>query len=68
MLAGREHEVKETIKAIETEIRFEGYSGCFWCGVPQEICHWWESNSSGRYQRMFRFVNSAYAGRIEGLN
>ena len=43
--------VKEAIKAIEGEIRFEGYSGCFWCGVPQEICHRWESNRSGRYRR-----------------
>lgn len=44
-------QVKERIKAIEEEIRFEDWSGCFWCGVPQEICHRWESNSSGRYRR-----------------
>jgi superfamily II DNA helicase RecQ len=44
-------QVKEMIKAIEKEIRFEGYSGCFGCGVPQEICHRWEGNGSGRYQR-----------------
>jgi superfamily II DNA helicase RecQ len=43
--------VKEQIKAMEEEIKFEDWSGCFWCGVPQEICHRWESNSSGRYQR-----------------
>jgi superfamily II DNA helicase RecQ len=43
-------QVKEMIKAIEEEIRFEAYSGCFGCGMPQEICNRWESNSSGRYQ------------------
>jgi hypothetical protein len=43
--------IKEQIKAIEEQIKFEDWSGCFWCGVPQEICHRWESNGSGRYQR-----------------
>ncbi|KAF2818587.1 hypothetical protein CC86DRAFT_308669 [Ophiobolus disseminans] len=32
-------QVKEQIKAIEGKMKFERYSGCFWCGVPQEICH-----------------------------
>jgi hypothetical protein len=44
-------QVKERIKAMEEDIKFKDWSGCFWCGVPQEICHRWESNSSGRYQR-----------------
>jgi hypothetical protein len=44
-------QVKEQIKVIEEEIEFEDWSRCFWCGVPQEICHQWESNSNGRYQR-----------------
>ena len=43
--------IKETIKIVEEQIRFESYSGCFWCGVPQEICNRWERNSYGRYQR-----------------
>jgi superfamily II DNA helicase RecQ len=43
-------QVEEMIKAIEKEIWFEVYSDCFGCGVPQEICHQWESNGSGRYQ------------------
>ena len=43
--------IKEQIKAIEEQIKFEDWSGCFWCGVPQEICHRWESNGKGRYQR-----------------
>lgn len=37
---------------MEKEIKFEAYSGCFWCGVPQEICNRWESNGQGRYQRV----------------
>jgi superfamily II DNA/RNA helicase len=42
---------KEAIKAMEEQIKFERFSGCFWCGVPQEICNRWERNSYGRYQR-----------------
>jgi RecQ family ATP-dependent DNA helicase len=41
----------EAIRTIEEQIKFESYSGCFWCGVPQEICNRWERNSYGRYQR-----------------
>ena len=44
-------QAKETIRAVEEKIRFEAYSGCFWCGVPQEICNRWEDNGGGRYQR-----------------
>ena len=39
------------IKEIEQKIQFERFSGCFWCGVPQEICNRWEDNGQGRYQR-----------------
>jgi hypothetical protein len=42
---------KEIIKAVEEKIRFEAYSGCFWCGVPQEVCNRWEDNRRGQYQR-----------------
>lgn len=42
---------REAIKTVEEQIKFESYSGCFWCGVPQEICNRWERNSYGRYQR-----------------
>lgn len=44
-------QAKEIIKAVEEKIRFEEYSGCFWCGVPQEVCNRWEDNGRGRYQR-----------------
>jgi hypothetical protein len=44
-------DTREAIKTIEEQIKFESYSGCFWCGVPQEICNRWERNSYGRYQR-----------------
>ena len=39
------------IKAVEEKMRFEEYSGCFWCGVPQEVCNRWEDDGRGRYQR-----------------
>jgi RecQ family ATP-dependent DNA helicase len=45
-------QAKEMIKAVEEKIRFEEYSGCFWCGVPQEVCNRWEDNGRGRYQRV----------------
>jgi RecQ family ATP-dependent DNA helicase len=44
-------QAKEMIKVVEEKIRFEAYSGCFWCGVPQEVCNRWEDNGNGRYQR-----------------
>ena len=36
---------------MEKDIKFEKFSGCFWCGVPQEICNRWEENENGRYRR-----------------
>ena len=30
---------KEVIKEVEEKMQFEAYSGCFWCGVPQEVCN-----------------------------
>jgi superfamily II DNA helicase RecQ len=44
-------DIQEAIKSVEEQIKYERYSGCFWCGVPQEICNRWERNSHGRYQR-----------------
>jgi superfamily II DNA helicase RecQ len=41
----------EMVKMIEGQIKFEAFSGCFWCGVPQAICNQWEDNGKGRYQR-----------------
>jgi superfamily II DNA helicase RecQ len=42
----------EMVKMIEEQIKFEAFSGCFWCGVPQAICNRWEDNGMGRYQRI----------------
>lgn len=44
-------QVKEMIEKVEQEIQFERFSGCFWCGVPQDICNRWEENGRGGYQR-----------------
>jgi RecQ family ATP-dependent DNA helicase len=44
-------QAKEMIKKVEDQIEFEKFSGCYWCGVPQEICNRWEDNGRGRYQR-----------------
>jgi hypothetical protein len=44
-------EAKEMIQVVEEKIQFEAYTGCFWCGVPQEVCNRWEDNGRGRYQR-----------------
>jgi hypothetical protein len=53
------------IQKQEEAIQFERFSGCFWCGVPQEICHRWESNSQGRYQRV-KDSNCQYKGVLIG--
>ena len=45
-------QAKDMIKTVEEKIRFEEYSGCFWRGVPQEVCNRWEDNGRGRYQRV----------------
>jgi hypothetical protein len=42
---------KDMIEKVEKKIRLAKYSGCFWCGVPQELCNRWEENGQGRYQR-----------------
>lgn len=42
---------KEAAEQMDKQIRLEAYSGCYWCGVPQEICIRWEDNGRGRYQR-----------------
>ena len=55
---------KEMITAME-EIKFEAYSGCFWCGVPQEICNGWESNGQGRCRRV-QGVDCQYKGVLVG--
>ena len=53
------------IKHIEQGIQFEPYSGCFWCGVPQEICNRWEENGQGRYRRSAD-GNRQYQGVVLG--
>ncbi|KAF2818577.1 hypothetical protein CC86DRAFT_433435 [Ophiobolus disseminans] len=58
-------QVKETIKAIEEEIKFDKWTGCWWCGVPQEICHRWESNGRRGYQRA-KAGNCQYRGVLMG--
>jgi hypothetical protein len=56
---------KEAIQTIEEQIKFESFSGCFWCGVPQEICNRWERNSYGRYQRV-KDGDCQYRGVLTG--
>nr|GEZ17793.1 RecQ helicase L2 [Tanacetum cinerariifolium] len=43
---------KEKIQTVETTIRYEVFSCCFPCGLPQEICNRWEPNGRGRYRRV----------------
>jgi hypothetical protein len=44
--------VKEMLEEIEKQIKFDPFSGCYWCGVPHEICNRWEDNRQGGYQRV----------------
>jgi hypothetical protein len=57
--------VKKAIQKLENTIQFQDFSACFWCSVPQEICHRWESNSKGGYQRT-KDGNCQYKGVLMG--
>jgi superfamily II DNA helicase RecQ len=57
--------IKEAIQTVEEQVQFERYSGCFWCGVPQEMCNRWERNSYGRYQRA-KDRDCQYSGVLMG--
>ena len=56
---------KEMIRRIEEKMRFDDYSGCFWCGVPQAICGRWEDNGRGGYRRA-EGGNCQYSGVLVG--
>jgi hypothetical protein len=58
-------QVQERIKAIDQEIKFEKFSACFLCGVPQEICHQWKSNSGRGYKRNYE-GDCQYKGVLTG--
>jgi RecQ family ATP-dependent DNA helicase len=45
-------EAKGFSGVIKRGIKFENYSGCFECGIPQGICNKWEQRESGgRFQK-----------------
>jgi superfamily II DNA helicase RecQ len=56
---------KEMVDQVEKRIQFEKWSGCYWCGVPQEICNRWEDNGQGRYQ-MVKGGECQYRGVLIG--
>ena len=43
---------REMFWVIQNTIRFEAYSGCFGCGVPQEYCNRWEDDGKGKYRKV----------------
>ena len=56
-------QAKEMVKMVEGKIKFEMFSGCFWCRIPQEICNRWEDNGRGRYQKV-RDSSCQYTGGL----
>jgi hypothetical protein len=65
-------EAKMLVKTIDTEVRFEDWSGCFPCGgIPQEICNRWEPNGTGRFQqaegRDCQYSKGALSGVLIGV-
>jgi superfamily II DNA helicase RecQ len=40
----------EERRVAQRSIRFQAYSGCFRCGVPQDICERFEDNGRGGFQ------------------
>lgn len=46
--------LSDIVKRVEKRIRFERYSGCFHCGLPQSICNIWTEDvrgGAGRFKR-----------------
>jgi RecQ family ATP-dependent DNA helicase len=43
--------VNSLVKGVKEGKRFEKFSCCHDCGVPQEICQKWEANGTGGYRR-----------------
>ena len=37
---------------IRKQIKFDPYSGCFGCGVPQALCEAWVTNSNGQWSKV----------------
>jgi len=37
----------EAVRYLQVKIRYDRFSGCYKCGLPQEICDWWESVPRG---------------------
>ena len=57
--------VKEFIDRVQKKIKYEDYSCCFPCGLPQEICNRWESNGQGRWKQVAGQV-CQYKGVVMG--
>jgi hypothetical protein len=36
---------------VRSQIKYQRFSGCFWCGLPQSTCVRWENNGNGRWQQ-----------------
>jgi superfamily II DNA or RNA helicase len=56
-------EAREMVKIVEETIKFDNWSGCFWCGVPQVICNRWEDDGKGRHRRV-RGGGCQYTGTL----
>ena len=42
--------VQEVFRHMQTHIIWEKYGACYGCGIPQALCHRFESNGRGRWQ------------------
>ncbi|KAK4221164.1 P-loop containing nucleoside triphosphate hydrolase protein [Podospora fimiseda] len=44
--------VRQTVERVRRKIRWEKYSGCFDCGIPQGICKRYRAKVDGGYERV----------------
>ncbi len=50
----RQERMREQLRRIKSTIRYEKYSCCFQCGIPQSICGNWKTTATGRFERISR--------------
>lgn len=43
--------IERAIRIYQKSIKFESYSGCFTCGIPQELCQKWTAYQKGKYRK-----------------
>jgi hypothetical protein len=58
-------------RQVQQQLRYERYSGCWGCGLPQAICEQWVSNGQGRWvqdpSRECQYPKGTVIGMVAGM-